>query len=46
MAAARTSTGKTAGFALPLLQRLAAEGAPVAGNGVRAVVLVPEQLLS
>jgi superfamily II DNA/RNA helicase len=46
MAAARTGTGKTAGFALPLLQRLATEGAPVASNGVRAVVLVPTRELA
>ena len=32
LAAAQTGTGKTAGFALPLLQRLAEEGPPVAAN--------------
>ncbi|HJW23563.1 MAG TPA: DEAD/DEAH box helicase [Rhodocyclaceae bacterium] len=46
MAAAQTGTGKTAGFALPLLQRLATEGTPVAGNCVRAVVLVPTRELA
>jgi ATP-dependent RNA helicase RhlE len=46
MAAAQTGTGKTAGFALPLLQRLAAEGAPVASNCVRVVVLVPTRELA
>jgi ATP-dependent RNA helicase RhlE len=46
MAAAQTGTGKTAGFALPLLQRLVAEGAPVASNCVRAVVLVPTRELA
>jgi superfamily II DNA/RNA helicase len=47
LAAARTGTGKTAGFALPLLQTLAAEGTPpVASNGVRAVVLVPTRELA
>lgn len=46
MAAAQTGTGKTAGFALPLLQRLAMEGLPVASNSVRAVVLVPTRELA
>ncbi len=46
LAAAQTGTGKTAGFSLPLLQRLAEEGAPVAGNSVRALVLVPTRELA
>ena len=46
MAAAQTGTGKTAGFALPLLQRLSMEGLPVASNSVRAVVLVPTRELA
>jgi superfamily II DNA/RNA helicase len=46
MAAAQTGTGKTAGFALPLLQRLAMEGAPATSNSVRAVVLVPTRELA
>ena len=46
MAAAQTGTGKTAGFALPLLQRLAEEAAPVARNSVRALVLVPTRELA
>ncbi|MEC4720822.1 DEAD/DEAH box helicase [Noviherbaspirillum sp. CPCC 100848] len=46
MAAAQTGTGKTAGFALPLLQRLEAEGARPAGNMVRSVVLVPTRELA
>ena len=46
LATARTGTGKTAAFALPLLQRLAEEGAPVAGNSVRALVLVPTRELA
>jgi superfamily II DNA/RNA helicase len=46
MAAAETGTGKTAGFALPVLQRLATDGTPVAGNSVRAVVLVPTRELA
>jgi len=46
MAAAQTGTGKTAGFALPLLQRLAAEGRPVESNAVRALVLAPTRELA
>ena len=46
MAAAQTGTGKTAGFALPLLQRLAADDTPVASNSVRALVLVPTRELA
>jgi ATP-dependent RNA helicase RhlE len=46
MAAAQTGTGKTAAFALPLLQRLAAEKTPVASNSVRALVLVPTRELA
>jgi ATP-dependent RNA helicase RhlE len=46
MAAAQTGTGKTAGFALPLLQRLATEGPQAASNSVRAVVLVPTRELA
>ena len=46
MAAAQTGTGKTAGFALPLLQILATVGAPVASNSVRALVLVPTRELA
>ena len=46
MAAAQTGTGKTAGFALPLLQGLAAEGPPVSSNCVRALVLVPTRELA
>ncbi|MEX5452008.1 DEAD/DEAH box helicase, partial [Stutzerimonas stutzeri] len=46
MAAAQTGTGKTAGFALPLLQRLSMEGAKVASNSVRALVLVPTRELA
>ena len=40
MAAAQTGTGKTAGFALPLLQRLTMEGGQVGSNAVRVLVLV------
>jgi ATP-dependent RNA helicase RhlE len=45
MAAAQTGTGKTAGFALPLLQRLTMEG-QVASNSVRVLVLVPTRELA
>lgn len=46
MAAAQTGTGKTAGFALPLLQRLSAETMPVGSNSVRVLVLVPTRELA
>ncbi|WP_176518479.1 DEAD/DEAH box helicase, partial [Pseudomonas faucium] len=39
-------TGKTAGFALPVLQRLALEGEKVASNSIRALVLVPTRELA
>jgi ATP-dependent RNA helicase RhlE len=45
MAAAQTGTGKTAGFALPLLQRLALAG-QVSSNCVRVLVLVPTRELA
>ncbi|MDV9030949.1 DEAD/DEAH box helicase [Pseudomonas sp. RAC1] len=46
MAAAQTGTGKTAGFALPVLQRLALEGGKVDSNSIRALVLVPTRELA
>lgn len=46
MAAAQTGTGKTAAFALPLLQRLVMGGSRVASNAVRALVLVPTRELA
>ncbi|BAU72469.1 DEAD/DEAH box helicase [Metapseudomonas furukawaii] len=46
MAAAQTGTGKTAGFALPLLQKLTQEGPQVAANSIRALVLVPTRELA
>jgi ATP-dependent RNA helicase RhlE len=46
MAAAQTGTGKTAGFALPLLQRLATDGVKVGSNAARALVLVPTRELA
>jgi ATP-dependent RNA helicase RhlE len=45
MAAAQTGTGKTAGFTLPLLQRIAAQ--PKAGsNRTRALVITPTRELA
>jgi superfamily II DNA/RNA helicase len=46
MALAATGTGKTAGFAVPLLQRLLMNGDQVASNSVRALVLVPTRELA
>lgn len=46
MAAAQTGTGKTAGFALPVLQKLSLEGGPVTSNSIRALVLVPTRELA
>lgn len=46
IATAHTGTGKTAGFALPLLQRLTMTGACVRANSVRAVILVPTRELA
>ncbi len=45
MAAAQTGTGKTASFALPLLQRLAC-GDQVKSNHIRALVLTPTRELA
>ena len=45
MAAAQTGTGKTAGFALPILQKLTLEG-QATPNTVRALVLVPTRELA
>ncbi len=46
MAVAQTGTGKTAAFGLPLLERLAASGAPAAPKTVQALVLVPTRELA
>jgi ATP-dependent RNA helicase RhlE len=45
LAAAQTGTGKTAGFTLPLLQRLAA-GPKVRANHIRTLVLTPTRELA
>jgi len=45
MAAAQTGTGKTAGFTLPILERLRT-GKPARGNQVRALVLTPTRELA
>ena len=45
MAAAETGTGKTAGFTLPLLHRLA-RGAKVRPNHIRVLVLTPTRELA
>ncbi len=45
MAAAQTGTGKTAGFTLPILQRLQ-ETAPVHPHRIRALILTPTRELA
>jgi ATP-dependent RNA helicase RhlE len=45
MAAAQTGTGKTAGFTLPILQRLSS-GKPASSNQARALVLTPTRELA
>jgi ATP-dependent RNA helicase RhlE len=46
MAAAQTGTGKTAGFTLPLLERLSKSNNKVQANQVRALVLTPTRELA
>ncbi|NLJ13182.1 MAG: DEAD/DEAH box helicase, partial [Gammaproteobacteria bacterium] len=46
LAAAQTGTGKTAAFALPVLQLLLSQGAKVQPNCVRTLVLVPTRELA
>ncbi len=46
MAAAQTGTGKTASFAVPLLQRLTMNGPQVTANSVHVLVLVPTRELA
>ncbi len=43
---AATGTGKTAAFALPLLQRIAPDGSAPTGRGPRGLVLVPTRELA
>ncbi len=45
MAAAQTGTGKTAGFTLPLLERLSG-GRPARSNHIRALILTPTRELA
>ncbi len=45
MAAAQTGTGKTAGFTLPILERLA-KGKPAGANQARALILTPTRELA
>ncbi len=46
MAGAQTGTGKTAGFTLPLLQRLSAADRPRGRRPVRALILTPTRELA
>ncbi len=47
LAGAQTGTGKTAGFTLPILQRLTASAKPVTGKApIRALVLIPTRELA
>ena len=46
LAGAQTGTGKTAGFTLPMLQRLTASPVKRRGSAVRALVLVPTRELA
>ncbi|MCM5705168.1 DEAD/DEAH box helicase [Larsenimonas salina] len=46
LAAAQTGTGKTAGFALPILQRLAAANRPAQARRPRALILTPTRELA
>ena len=49
LAGAQTGTGKTAGFTLPMLQRLSQEPAPRDAKGriaIRALVLTPTRELA
>src|SRR5215510_1717274 len=43
---AQTGTGKTAAFALPILQRLAADKRPAMRHGTRVLVLSPTRELA
>lgn len=46
LAGAQTGTGKTAGFALPILHRLQEEAATGDPRGIRALILVPTRELA
>src|SRR6202046_5542134 len=46
LAAAQTGTGKTAGFVLPILQRLAADKAQMPQRAPRALILTPTRELA
>ncbi len=47
LAGAQTGTGKTAGFTLPILQRLSAAAKPVTGKApIRVLVLIPTRELA
>jgi len=46
MGGAQTGTGKTAGFALPMLERLMAAGMPAGHRRVRALILTPTRELA
>ena len=46
LAGAQTGTGKTAGFTLPMLQRLSEKASPKGGRPVRALVLTPTRELA
>ena len=46
IACAQTGTGKTAAFALPLLQRLDAARSAGAARGIRALILTPTRELA
>ncbi len=43
---AQTGTGKTAAFALPILQRLSAQAQPAPRNSMRALILTPTRELA
>jgi ATP-dependent RNA helicase RhlE len=46
LAGAQTGTGKTAGFTLPMLQRLSAAPAPAGRRPIRALILTPTRELA
>ena len=46
LAAAQTGTGKTAAFALPLLQRLMTDNAPVGRRPIRCLIVTPTRELA